>query len=125
MDTTSSEPIHSVGTAGRSTLNTMSDTDQPGTGTPGAPTAPVLPPEPARPAYVAPGEPSFFDRVLGMRAVIAVALASLIIGGLSGFILGEHTNGNDQHFGPGGFRGGPQGGFPQQGQQPFPGQPMR
>ena len=60
-----------------------------------------------------------------MRAVIAVALASLIIGGLSGFILGEHTDGNDRHFGPGGFRGGPQGGFPQQGQQPFPGQPMR
>ena len=58
-----------------------------------------------------------------MRAVIAVALAALIIGGLSGFLLGEHTNGGDDRFGRGGpggfpggqgFRGGPQG---------MPGQP--
>jgi hypothetical protein len=104
----------------------MSDTEQPGTGTPVTQTAtPGLPAQPARPAYAAPERQSFFDRVVEMRAVIAVALAALIIGGLSGFILGEHTNGGDQHFGPGGFRGGPQGGFPQQGQQPFPGQPMR
>jgi hypothetical protein len=110
----------------------MSDTEQPGTtASPGATTsAPVLPPElpadAARPAYAAPVQQPFFDRVLGMRAVIAVALAALIIGGLSGFILGEHTNGGgDQRFGPGGFRGAPQGGFPPQGQQQFPGQPMR
>ena len=63
-------------------------------------------------------QPRFVDRVLGMRAVIAVALAALIIGGLSGFLLGEHTNGGDDRFGHGGpggfpggqgFRGGPQG----------------
>ena len=108
----------------------MSDTDQPGTSAPEATTpAPVLPAEPARPAYVAPVQQSFFDQVLGMRAVIAVALAALIIGGLSGFILGEHTGGGgDRHFGPGGFPGGPgfrpQGGG-QQRQQVFPGQPMR
>ena len=61
-----------------------------------------------------------------MRAVIAVALAALIIGGLSGFILGEHTNDGGDRFGPGGFRGGPGfrpqgGGIGQQGQQTFPG----
>ncbi len=130
MDTTSSGPIHSAATAGRSTLNAMSDTDQPGTSAPEAtvPAAvlpPVMPAEPAQPTYAAPVQQPFFDRVLGMGAVIAVALAALIIGGLSGFILGEHTNGGDQHFGPGGFHGGPQGGFPPQGQQQFPGQPMR
>ena len=128
MDTTSSEPIHSAATAGRSTLNIMSDTDQPGTSAPKATTpAPVLPAEPASPTYAAPVHESFFDQVLGMRAVIAVALAALIIGGLSGFILGEHTRGGEDRFGPGGFPGGP--GFRPQGggtgQQPFPGQPMR
>ena len=58
-----------------------------------------------------------------MRAVIAVALAALIIGGLSGFLLGEHSNGGDDRFGrggPGGFRGGQ--GFPG-GPQGMPGQP--
>jgi hypothetical protein len=104
----------------------MSETEQPGTGTPVTPTpTPAVPAEPARPAYAAPVQQSFFDRVVEMRAVIAVALAALIIGGLSGFILGEHTNGGDQHFGPGGFPGGPPGGVPQQSQRPFPGQPMR
>ena len=123
MDTTSSEPIHSAATAGWSTLHTMSDTDQPGTSAPEATApAPVLPAEPARPAYAAPVQQSFFDQVLGMRAVIAVALAALIIGGLSGFILGEHTNGGDDRFGhggPGGFPGGQSFRGPQQGQPPF------
>jgi hypothetical protein len=83
---------------------------------PASPTAATH--DPAHPAYAAMHQPRFVDRVLGMRAVIAVALAALIIGGLSGFLLGEHTNGGDDRFGHGGpggfpggqgFRGGPQG----------------
>jgi hypothetical protein len=72
------------------------------------------------PAYAAPQRPRFADQVLGMRAVVAVALACLIIGGLSGWILG-HAAGTDggRFGGPGGFiqqRGtlpGGQDGFPQ------------
>jgi hypothetical protein len=101
----------------------MSDTEQPGTGTPVTQTAtPGLPAQPARPAYAAPERQSFFDRVVEMRAVIAVALAALIIGGLSGFILGEHTNGGGDRFGhggPGGFPGGQSFRGPLQGQPPF------
>ncbi len=104
----------------------MSDTDQT--------TAPA--PDPATPAYAVPVAPPakerFIDRVVDMRAVIAVALAALIIGGLSGFILGEHTGGGDDRFGRGGPRGFPGGFQPgqgapgQQGQPPFgQGQPMR
>ena len=85
-------------------------------------------PEPA-PAYAAPAPPSFLDQVLAMRAVIAVALAALVIGGLSGFILGEHTGGGHDRFGPvgpGGFPGGPQSSFGQHGPPQFgQGQPMR
>jgi hypothetical protein len=96
------------------------------------PDASVPPAQPAAyapdPAYAGPPAaplPRFVDRVLGMRAVIAVALAALIIGGLSGFVLGERTNGGNDRFGhggPGGFPGGQgfRGGPPaQQGQQPF------
>jgi hypothetical protein len=87
------------------------------------PPAPASPAQPTHPAYDAGSPPGFVDRVLGLRAVIAVALAALIIGGLSGFLLGEHTGGGDDRFGrgPGGFpggqglRGGPPG---QPGQQP-------
>jgi hypothetical protein len=91
--------------------------------------AQVPPPHPAaRPTYDVRQQPRFVDRVLDMRAVIAVALAALIIGGLSGFLLGEHTGGGDDRFGPGGpggfpggqsFRGGPQGTPGQQGRQSF------
>lgn len=59
----------------------------------------------------------FRDRVIGMRGVAAVALASLILGGAGGFALGAVSNGADGSTGPGG-RGGPGGNF-QQGQ--FPG----
>jgi hypothetical protein len=114
----------------------MSEPDLTSTLGPQAPApAPGQPPpatyDPAHPAYAALHQPRFLDRVLGMRAVIAVALAALIIGGLSGFLLGEHTGGGDDRFGHGGpgglpggqgFRGGPQGapGHPgQQGQQNF------
>ena len=60
------------------------------------------------PAYGVPPaqpRPRFADQVLGMRAVVAVALACLIIGGLSGFILGHAAGSDDQRFGrsPGGF----------------------
>ncbi|HEY2877119.1 hypothetical protein [Nocardioides sp.] len=60
------------------------------------------------PAYGVPPaqpRPRFADQVLGMRAVVAVALACLIIGGLSGFILGHASASDDQRFGraPGGF----------------------
>jgi hypothetical protein len=106
----------------------MSD-DQTRTLDPDAPVPPAPASSPYAPdaAYAAPppAQPRFVDRVLGMRAVIAVALAALIIGGLSGFVLGERTNGGDDRFGrggPGGFPGGQgfRSGPPtQQGQQPF------
>src|SRR3954453_17786780 len=56
------------------------------------------------PAYAAQQRPRFADQVLGMRAVVAVALACLVIGGLSGWILG-HAAGTDggRFGGPGGF----------------------
>ena len=63
------------------------------------------------PAYPAQQRPRFVDQVLGMRGVIAVALAYLIIGGLSGFILGRASgDGQDRLIrGPGfgSFQGGP------------------
>ncbi|HEX3296732.1 MAG TPA: hypothetical protein VHR85_07920 [Nocardioides sp.] len=60
------------------------------------------------PAYGVPpaqSRPRFADQVLGMRAVVAVALACLVIGGLSGFILGHAAGQDDYRFGhaPGGF----------------------
>ena len=125
MDTTCSEPAHRVTTVGRRTLPAMSESRDTSTLDPQAPPSPAQPPHPA---YAATGRPRFVDRVLGLRAVIAVALAALIIGGLSGFLLGEHTSGGDDRFGHGpgglpggqGFGGGPPG---QQGRQPMgPGQ---
>ena len=49
--------------------------------------------------------PRFVDQVLGMRAVIAVAIACLLIGGLSGAVLGRASAGDDgdRFGGPGGF----------------------
>jgi uncharacterized membrane protein len=63
------------------------------------------------PAYAAQQRPRFADQVLGMRAVIAVAIACLLIGGLSGAILGRASADNGDRFGNGGFfhQGG---GFP-------------
>ena len=99
------------------------------------PDAPVPPayamPIPAGyPAYAAQQRPRFVDQVLGMRAVVAVALACLVIGGLSGFILGHAAAGDDSRFG--GFTRGPgffqqRGAFPNgpdgNGQNGFPNQP--
>jgi hypothetical protein len=68
--------------------------------------------------YAAQQRPRFADQVLGMRAVVAVALACLIIGGLSGWILGHAAGSDDGRFGRGpgfiqrdGFPDG-QNGFP-------------
>src|SRR3954447_12778032 len=138
--TTFSEPLHSIATARASTMDAMSDTDQTSTREPEPPRPPPAQPASAAPydvqhavppAYAAPAKERFLDRMLDMRAVIAVALAALIIGGLSGFLLGEHTGGGDDRFGrggPGGFPGGfqPGQGAPgQQGQPPFGQPPMR
>jgi hypothetical protein len=66
--------------------------------------------------------PRFVDQVLGMRAVIAVALACLVIGGLSGFILGRASAyRNDFRQGPMMF---PYGEFHRQA-LPFPVQPSQ
>ena len=77
---------------------------------PEAPQQPAyaMPLPPGYPAYGAPLQqrPRFADQVLGMRAVVAVALACLIIGGLSGWILG-HAAGRDDGRGPGFFQRGP------------------
>lgn len=90
-------------------------------------------PEPAAsPSQV----PAWRDRVLGLRGIVAVAIASLIVGGLGGFALGRIGDQDDEwrrggmgwHHGPGGMpdrgeqgRGphqGPPGWGPQQGWGP-------
>ena len=53
----------------------------------------------------APGSrPALPDRVLGWRGVAGVALASVILGGAGGAVLGAVSNGGDSR-GPGGFGG--------------------
>jgi hypothetical protein len=109
--TTSSQPQHSAS----ADHPPMSDSDQTSTLEPHAPAAPpyVPPPLPAYAAHDQPPvheRPRFRDRVLGMRGVIAVALASVVLGGLGGAVLGATTNGSDGRFGgrgPGGFPGRP------------------
>jgi len=69
-------------------------------------TRPIEPEAPSplpagHPTYAAQQRPRFADQVLGMRAVVAVALACLIIGGLSGWILGHAAAGDDGRLGPG------------------------
>jgi hypothetical protein len=100
----------------------MSDSDQTSTLRPEAPEAPPYVP------------PRFRDRVLGLRGVIAVALACVVLGGVGGAVLGATTNGGGDRFGgrggpgafpgqpgqPGQFRPGQQG--PQQGRLPQQGQ---
>jgi len=58
-----------------------------------------------QPGYPAAQRPRFSDQVLGMRAVLGVALAALVLGGLGGFLLGALTTGSDgdRFGGPGGF----------------------
>ena len=92
-----------------------------------------MPLPPGYPAYAAPSaqpRPRFADQVMGMRAVVAVALACLVIGGLSGFILGHAAGSDGGRFGraPGGmfqqrtFPNG-QNGFPN-GSNGIPNQPF-
>ena len=50
------------------------------------------------------GRPALRDRVLGWRGVAGVALASVILGGAGGAVLGAVSNGGDSR-GPGGFGG--------------------
>ncbi|GAB3772052.1 hypothetical protein FB382_002999 [Nocardioides ginsengisegetis] len=82
------------------------------------------------PSYRAAAAPRLRDRVLGLRAVAAVSLASLILGGAGGAVLGAVSNGGESS-GPGGVRGQfqqgqpgqvpgqlPPGTAPQQGVQP-------
>jgi hypothetical protein len=73
---------------------------------PAAQPAYAMPVPAGYPAYAAQQRPRFADQVMGMRAVVAVALACLIIGGLSGFILGHAAGSDGGRFGrgPGGFQ---------------------
>jgi hypothetical protein len=96
-----------------------------------APAAPPYAPPPV-PAYAAQDQPPateprprFRDRVLGMRGVIAVALASVVLGGVGGTVLGATTHGDDWfgHGGPGAFPAGGPGRPGQSGQGVQPGQP--
>jgi hypothetical protein len=74
---------------------------------------------PSHPGYPSAPRPRFRDQVLGMRAVIAVALIALVIGGLGGALLGALSNNDDRFGGPGGLpRGFNQGQMPHQGQLP-------
>ena len=59
------------------------------------------------PATPSPTRPGLRDRVLGWRGVAGVALASVILGGAGGALLGVVSNGGDDQAG---MRGGP-GGF--------------
>ena len=60
------------------------------------------------------------DRLFGLSALIAVAVAGVLIGGLAGFGIHAATDGDGRdgrmgRFGPGGgpgFQGGPNGGGP-------------
>ncbi|MFZ2015971.1 MAG: hypothetical protein WAV00_19315 [Nocardioides sp.] len=69
---------------------------------------PAYPGYPGYPGYPPAPRPRFRDQVLGMRAVIAVALVALVIGGLGGALLGAlaHHGGDDRFGGPGGFQRG-------------------
>ena len=99
------------------------NTTAPITGTPdaapaadtGAGTTTATLPPPAAP-QPPPARPRFADRVWGWRSTLAVAIASLIIGGLAGFAIGHASaGGDDRGFGPG------RGGFGHQGHGLGPG----
>ena len=99
------------------------------------PTQAAAPQQPVTPAA---GKPGLRERLWGLRALIAVALASVILGGLGGAALasvgkdgdgdgrGGPGQGRFQRGGPGGFNPGQQGqrggGFGQPGQPGQPGQ---
>jgi len=67
--------------------------------------------------------------VFGLRSLVAVGVAGVIVGGVGGYALQAATDdggGRMGRFGPGpGFRGGPDGGgFPRGGFQGGPGQQL-
>ena len=69
------------------------------------PADPTPAPSPASPAAT-PEKTRLRDRALGFRAVLAVALAALILGGLGGAAIGVVSSGGDEQRGPGGGRHG-------------------
>jgi hypothetical protein len=96
----------------------MSDTEPTDVPEEAAPAEPPAPPvEPPAPPVVRTRQR---DLVFGLRSLVAVALAGVILGGLAGYAINAGTGGDDHQdgrmgrFGPGGgFPGGPQGGgFP-------------
>src|SRR5262245_5744008 len=99
---------------------------------PPSPTGPPGPPPAWTPASPAPPRPRLRDRVFGLRSLIAVGVAGVILGGLAGFAIHAATDddrrdGRMGRFGPGfgprgGFGQGP-GRFPDGGQGQFPGGP--
>jgi len=103
------------------------------------PTEPVgalPPPPPPPPTVAAPVAAPALQRVrlrdqaFGIKSLVAVAVAGVIVGGLGGFGIhaatdGDHRDGRMGRFGPGfGPRGGPGGGFREwRGPEGFPGGP--
>jgi hypothetical protein len=109
----------------------MDDTE-PTAAQPAEPTPTVVEPVAAEHVTAPAAErPRLRDLVFGLRSLIVVAVAGVIIGGLAGFGIhaatdGDGPDGRMGRFGPGGgFRGGPEGGFgggPGQGWGQGPGQ---
>jgi len=78
---------------------------------------PDPPDEPTQPAAPAGERTRLRDLVFGLKSLVAVAVAGVILGGLAGFGIHAATDGEDRdgrmgRFGPGGvgFPGGPGGG---------------
>lgn len=90
---------------------------------PAAPPSPEPAPEPTSTGPTAPARVPWRDRVLGWRGVLAVALASLILGGLGGAALTVLVDDDEARDG---WRHGPghPGDWDQDGRMPGPGGPM-
>src|SRR3954451_21541778 len=135
-----SEAIHRSSTAIRGTILVMSDTQptpaqpEPAANRPAEPVAatPPPPPPPGPPAAPVAQRTRLRDLAFGLRSLIAVGVAGVILGGLAGF--GIHAATDDDRrdgrmgrsgpwFGPpGGFGQGPRR-FPDVGQGQAPGGP--
>jgi hypothetical protein len=94
------------------------------------PTVPVAPVEPPTAAERAAAQTRLRDHLFGLRALVAVAVAGVLLGGLAGFGINAATGGDGRdgrmgrfgpgggfRDGPGGFQGGPGQMMPGQGQQ--------
>ena len=93
--------------------------------------APAAPAAPAAQLPPVTERPRLRDLVFGLRSLVAVAVAGVVVGGVGGYALSAATDddsGRMGRFGPGpGFRGGPDGGAPggfQGGFQGGPGQQL-